>query len=202
MIPLTCSICGHTQAEGAMLCCACGADLTLASGGDAGQAGAKPREGVSAPVETGADRTCAACGGVNAGWAVLCSGCGQDLLASSGQVEGKGGELWLVVRGRHYRCAPGDVLGREGTVAGGECLEVGTVHRRHVQLCHGDTGWRLVVLGGVRNLTALDGEGLRPGEERLLSGRHRLQLSRAFEVSLCVGGPSWDGGATSGVVPG
>lgn len=191
----TCSICGTPNSENLLLCGACGADLTSDL-----QRRAEAKAEAGAPdVELAAEEMggpcCPACGAANQAWAVLCAGCGADLPCEGGVAKTVVGGLWLIVQGRRYRCAPGDVLGREGTVGAEEFISVGTVHRRHVQLLCGAGGWRVAVLEAARNSTFLDGELLRRGEEYRLVGEHRLRLSTAIEVELCVSGaPPWGAG--------
>lgn len=92
----------------------------------------------------------------------------------------------LVIHGKTFRCEPGDVLGREGTVARDEFLPVGTVHRRHAQLNVHNGEWHLTALVSTRNLTEVDGKLVSHGEKVPLRGEHTVRLSTGATLKLIV----------------
>ena len=94
--------------------------------------------------------------------------------------------LTLLIHGRSFPCASGDVLGREGTVAAKEFEAVGTVHRRHVLLRFEKGRWHVVALEATRNLTELDGQRLERGRSHPLTAEHCLRLSSRLTVLLKV----------------
>ncbi len=94
--------------------------------------------------------------------------------------------LVLVIHDKSFRCEPGDVLGREGTVARDEFLSVSTVHRRHAQLNVDNGEWSLTALASTRNLTEVDGKPVAHGEKIPLRGEHTVRLSTAATFKLLV----------------
>ncbi len=122
---------------------------------------------------------------------MLCSGCAAPLPIRSEQsvvpsLLDPDPVLVLVIHGKSFRCEPGDVLGREGTVARDEFLPVGTVHRRHAQLNVDNGAWCLTSLASTRNLTEVDGKAVSQGEKVPLRGEHTIRLSTGSMFKLIV----------------
>lgn len=102
---------------------------------------------------------------------MLCSGCARELPPIAGEGDAGAGvsdsRLVLIVNGKEFPCVPGDVLGREGSVARRELLNFGTVHRRHAQIGFSEGVWRITALASTRNLTEVDGVRLERVDRRV-----------------------------------
>jgi len=198
-----CPICGAEDVHQAFLCGSCGADLSLVTSLAVTTPAATPAPPASAP-STQPARHCPRCGAANEAWALLCVQCAGDLSAATAasptvlaEPPASPPELHLVIQERAYPCAPGDVLGREGTVAAEAIAAFGTVHRRHAQLRWESGRWHVTALSAARNLTELDGRPLAPGQSAPLTGEHVLRLSTQFTAQLKVQAattPSTDAG--------
>jgi hypothetical protein len=116
---------------------------------------------------------------------VLCTNCGGDLTLS-GTGAKAAGRLLLMVGQETFECRSGDVLGREGTVAGWLFASIKTVSRKHATLTKKEGGWFITVSLDVHNMTQLDGKELPRGVAQPLSGEHVLKLSTQCEVRLKV----------------
>ncbi len=201
----TCPICGAANAEPSILCVVCGAEISMGRhatespvgtpqallGASALKEGSPESKGEILPLVQSV-RLCPECGHSNEDWAMLCSGCARELPPIA--VEGdagtgvSGSRLVLVVNGKEFPCVPGDVLGREGSVARRELLNFGTVHRRHAQISFSGGTWGITALASTRNLTEVDGVRLERGRPQSLSGRHVLRLSSRAVLELRVEG--------------
>ncbi len=197
-----CPVCGAVESEGTVLCASCGAALTWTAAALSGSppdvapseaaGGVKDSAGGVASGEQDPSLcriSCAACGHPNESWAMLCQACAKP-LPSKGEPTGASPAshrtLVLEIDGKSFQCEPGDVLGREGTVAREEFLLVGTVHRRHAQLLVEDGEWWFTALASTRNLTEVDGKPVAHGERVPLRGKHSVRLSKGSKFKLII----------------
>jgi hypothetical protein len=193
-----CPVCGGHEPAGSFLCSSCGADLssvrpTRPAAERPSGTSPKRSEPVAQAPSTSDSKACPRCQATNAAWALLCVQCGADLPAVS-QLPAAGGassvtagnELFLVIHGRTYRCNPGDVLGRDGTIAREEFQACPTVHRKHARVSLEDGQWRLTADAHAKNITAIDDQKLKPGEGGSLSADHHVRFSTKLTFLLKV----------------
>lgn len=194
----TCPACGNTNAAGDIFCHTCGADIShVETGGrkftKTPSTGAVKRSPITSITNlSGPAQPCPRCGYRNPSFVMLCPHCGADIPktsslpeeAESPPSERPAGVLRAQIGGSSYELTPGDVLGREGTVAMKYFSDIGTVSRKHVQVSYGDGTWLLFVPRTVRNVTQLDGEEMPRDVAVPLEGSHRLRLSTKCEIGL------------------
>lgn len=94
-------------------------------------------------------------------------------------------ECFFYLNGQRWPCHPGDVIGREGTVARDALRSVDVLSRRHLAIDYRDGQWQLTALPDSRNETYLDGASMIRGHPYPLV---RLQSVRvdAFEFHVGV----------------
>lgn len=92
-------------------------------------------------------------------------------------------EYYLFVDGQRWPCAPGDVLGRAGTVAVDFLRPVQVLSRRHLMIEQRGEMWYAVALPEARNETYLNGLPMQRGIPYPLSGLQNLQVD-SFHFQL------------------
>ena len=184
---IICPVCGLEEFGGSILCSGCGVDLTTISPPLVTSASVMSSTGLVVSEQVRFElRRCVECQTDNEAWAALCSGCGRELDSGALQPSATPAipRLRLRIGESEFACSPGDVLGREGTVAGDAMLPFETVHRRHAQLNFEQGQWFIMALASARNLTELDGKRLARSQMLALTGKHQVRLSTRCHFSL------------------
>jgi FHA domain len=88
-------------------------------------------------------------------------------------------KLKLTLNNRVYLARTGDVIGRQGSVALDQLVDVETISRRHVLIDYERGHWTLRVPAAVLNATRLDGVELPRDQAVSLAGKHILALGAA-----------------------
>jgi len=180
--------CGRQNPETAFFCDACNADLSDVAASLADSPVPMPAPG-GEEVSAGTKR-CPKCGTANESYRTLCNSCGEELEAEGAPARpgGRVDTLTLIAGAAQFPLQPGDVLGREGTVAYEVFGAAGdTVSRQHVIVSRSPEGWMICIPSRVRNITQLDGKELpRDTEVPVVVGEHILQLSTKCRVLLRV----------------
>ena len=143
-------------------------------------------------------KVCPECGSRVEAVFPLCSTCGHEFSEEGNEIHGPGRAvgkgrlieerepLQLVIGEDVFPLANGDILGREGTVAGDYFNTFPTVSRQHLFVAFDGRNWSISVPRSVRNPTLLDGKEMTRGQMLVLSGEHRVQLSSQCSVTLRV----------------
>lgn len=197
----TCHACGAKNPPGAFICGQCGADIShlVAEPPPPEPTAPPPAPADTAPEETlsaaeadantrVAQNLCPACQQDNPVGAVVCLACGASLLEDSHdrrEADPPPRQLVLVLEGSEYPLNPGDIIGRQGTVAQEVFAGYQTVSRRHLEVRRKKGAWFLRTMEGVPNTTQLDGRELPRGEDVPLTGRHTVQLSSKLSF-VCI----------------
>ncbi|WP_456465293.1 FHA domain-containing protein [Persephonella sp.] len=128
-------------------------------------------------------KICPACETKNPEDAPVCSNCLDDLsVVSPVQEEEKKETLNLLINGKEITVKNGDVIGRQAT---GSAIfkDFPTVSRKHARITNENGDWFIEDLNST-NGTYINGERIKPFEQRKIKKGDKVNLSMSVKVQL------------------